>query len=111
MTQTAWQYVQNKLGPDARAMVEGDKVFLDLKRFGVRNTKAFADIGVWNDGAGFLVTVSLNRDNVMPFRVMNLQRFYISMSEPVPNYPVSLDDEPIPSDDDAGTVDQAGGSK
>jgi hypothetical protein len=111
MTQTTWQYVQNKLGPDARAMVEGDKVFLDLKRFGVRNTKAFADIAVWNDDAGFLVTVSLKRNNVMPFRVTNLQRFYISMSEPMANYPVSRADEPVPSDDDADTVDQAGGSK
>jgi hypothetical protein len=111
MTQTAWQYVQNKLGPEARPMVDGDKVFLDLKRFGVRNTKAFADIAVWNDGAGFLVTVSLQRNNVMPFKVTNLQRFYISMTEPKPNYPVSRDDEPVPSDDDAVSLDQAGGSK
>lgn len=107
MTQTAWQYVQSKLGPDARRMVEGDKVFLDLQRFGIRNTKAFADISVWNDGTGFLVTVSLERVNVMPFKVMNLQRFYIHLTEPTSNYPVS-DDEGAAKAVDA---DQAGGSK
>ena len=77
----------------------------------IRSTKAFADIAVWNEDAGFLVTVSLERNNVMPFRVRNLQRFYISMSEPVANYPVSSDDESVPSADAADTVDQAGGSK
>ena len=104
MTATAWKYVQNKLGPDARTMVDGDKVFLDLQRFGIRNTKAFADISVWNDGVGFLVTVSLERNNVMPFKVNNLQRFYISMSEPRPNTPVK-------GEDDGLTEDSAGGEK
>lgn len=101
MTLTAWQYVQRKLGPGARVMVEGDKSFLDLQRFGIRNTKAFADISVWDDGEGFLVTVSLERNNVMPFKVENLQRFYISMSEPRPHQPVA----------DASSDDQAGGDK
>ena len=104
MTATAWKYVQNKLGPDARTMVDGDKVFLDLQRFGIRNTKAFADISVWNDGVGFLVTVSLERNNVMPFKVNNLQRFYISMSEPRPN-------TPIKGEDDGLSEDSAGGEK
>ena len=104
MTATTWKYVENKLGPDTRVMVEGDRVFLDLQRFGVRNTRAFADISVWNDGVGFLVTVTLERDNVMPFKVTNLQRFYISMSEPKPNLPVSDDDQ-------AGSEDPAGGEK
>ena len=93
MTATAWKYVQNKLGPDAREMAAGDKVFLDLQRFGIRNTKAFADISVWNDGVGFLVTVSLVRDNVMPFKVTNLQRFYITMSEPTVNVPLQASDD------------------
>ena len=102
MTATAWKYVENKLGPEARVMAEGDKDFLDLQRFGVRNTKAFADISVWNDGDGFLVTVTLERDNVMPFKVTNLQRFYISMSQPSPNYPVSNDDQAVPGDSAGG---------
>lgn len=104
MTSTAWKYVQNKLGPQARAMVDGDKVFLDLQRFGIRNTRAFADISVWNDGAGFLVTASLERNNVMPFKVTNLQRFYITMSEPRPN-------TPLPGEDDTQFEDSVGGDK
>ena len=102
MTATTWKYVENKLEPDARVMVEGDRVFLDLQRFGVRNTKAFADISVWKDGVGFLVTVTLERDNVMPFKVTNLQRFYISMSEPSPNHPVSNDDQTVSGDSAGG---------
>ena len=102
MTATTWKYVQNRLGPDARVMVEGDKVFLDLQRFGVRNTRAFADISVWNDGVGFLVTVTLERDNVMPFKVTNLQRFYITMSEPMPNLPLSDEAEAISGDPAGG---------
>ena len=104
MTSTAWKYVQNKLGPQARPMVDGDKVFLDLQRFGIRNTRAFADISVWNDGAGFLVTASLERNNVMPFKVTNLQRFYITMSEPRPN-------TPLPGEDDTQFEDSVGGDK
>jgi hypothetical protein len=104
MTATAWKYVQNKLGPDAREMVAGDKVFLDLQRFGIRNTRAFADISVWNDDVGFLVTASLERDNVMPFKVTNLQRFYITMSEPTVNIPLKT------ADDDE-SEDPAGGDK
>ena len=102
MTATAWKYVQNKLGPDAREMVPGDKVFLDLQRFGIRNTRAFADIAVWNDGVGFLVTASLERDNVMPFKVTNLQRFYITMSEPQPNVPIQGADDTVSEDSVGG---------
>jgi len=101
MTETAWTYVQNRLGPDARVMVDGDNDFLDLQRFGIRNTSAFADISVWNDGDGFLVTVTLERDNVMPFKVTNLQRFYITMTEPRANAPISDIDESV-SEDEAG---------
>ena len=84
----AWNDVQDRLGPTARRMEEGDSVVWDLERFGIRNTNAFSDIAYWNNGKAVLVTVSLERDNVMPFRFSHLKRFYISMNAmPKSNYP------------------------
>ena len=88
-SRTAWKDVQSRLGPRARRMIEGDTVVWDLERFGIRNTKAFADILYWNDGQSILLTVSLERDNIMPFRLSHIQRFYLkAKSMPVDNYPL-----------------------
>ena len=86
----AWDDVQSRLGPRARRMVDGDTLVWDLERFGIRNTKAFSDIGFWNNGKAMLVTISLERQNVMPFKFSHLQRFYIAMnSMPKSNYPAN----------------------
>ena len=87
-SRTAWKDVQSRLGPGARRMLPGDTVVWDVERFGIRNTRAFADILYWNDGRGILLTVSLQRDNLLPFRFSHIQRFYIKAdSMPRDNYP------------------------
>ena len=84
----AWDDVQERLGPDARRMTEGDVVVWDVERFGIRNTRAFADILYWNDGTSILLTVSLERENILPFRFSHMQRFYVSSKAmPKDNYP------------------------
>ena len=105
MTSTAWKYVQNKLGPEARPMVDGDKVFLDLQRFGIRNTRAFADISVWNDGAGFLVTASLERrqrDAVQGHESAALLHHHVR---------TATANTPLPGEDDTQFEDSVGGDK
>ena len=98
-SRTAWKDVQSRLGPRARRMIEGDTVVWDIERFGIRNTKAFADILYWNDGQSILLTVSLERDNIMPFRLSHIQRFYLkAKSMPVDNYPLP-DRDPDPDKD------------
>ena len=88
ISRMAWEDVQDRLGPTARRMQDGDAVVWDLERFGIRNTRAFSDIAYWNNGKAVLVTVALERQNVMPFRFSHLKRYYISMSSmPKSNYP------------------------
>jgi len=94
ISRTAWNDVQSRLGPKAHPMTDGDSVVWNLERFGIRNTRAFADIGYWNDGEGILITVSMERDNVAPFKVTHIQRWYVSMEPPVSNAPAEE-----PSDD------------
>lgn len=108
VTKMAWDDVQDRLGPEAQAMKPGDKVVWDLERFGVRNTKAFADIGYWNNGKAILVTVSMERDNIAPFKVTHVQRWYVSMHEPVCNNPAyNVEEDVEPSTTDAPSSDAA----
>ncbi|MEC8817926.1 MAG: hypothetical protein VX403_00200 [Planctomycetota bacterium] len=101
----AWKDVQSRLGPRARRMIEGDTVVWDLERFGIRNTKAFADILYWNDGRSILLTVSLERDNIMPFRLSHIQRFYLkAKSMPVDNYPLPGQDQDQDQVEEGGAV-------
>jgi hypothetical protein len=104
ISRMAWEDVQDRLGPTARRMQEGDEVVWDLERFGIRNTKAFSDIAYWNNGKGVLVTISLERNNIMPFRFSHLKRYYISMSSmPKSNFPPP---RTTPESGDAGSEDQ-----
>lgn len=82
MSKMTWDDVQSRLGPGARRMTEGDAVVWNLERFGIRNTTAFSDIVFWNNGKSVLLTVSLERDNVMPFKFSHLQRFYVAGNVP-----------------------------
>lgn len=108
VTKMAWNEVQKRLGPDARAMKPDDKVVWSLERFGVRNTKAFTDIGYWNNGKGILVTVKMARENIAPFKVTSIQRWYVSMNEPGCNNPAFNATEDIePSSNDAPESDAA----
>ena len=91
VSQMAWDDVQMRLGPNARPMQPGDSVVWNLERFGVRNTKAFADIGYWKDGKGILITVSMERQNVLPFQVTHIQRWYVPMEAPMSHAPTSED--------------------
>lgn len=107
VSKMAWDDVQNRLGPKAQAMTPDDKIVWNLERFGVRNTKAFADIGYWNNGKGILITVSMERDNIAPFKVTHVQRWYVSMNEPTCNNPVFNDAEnvePTSTDDSSSTT-------
>lgn len=99
ISRMAWDEVQRRLGPSARPMKEGDTVVWNLERFGIRNTRAFADVGYWKDGKGLLITVSMERENVSPFKVTHVQRWYVSMDPPVSNVPAEVDDESETSDD------------
>ena len=102
----AWRDVQSRLGPRARRMIPGDTVVWDLERFGIRNTKAFADILYWNNGRSILLTVSLERDNIMPFTLSHIQRFYLdAKSMPVDNYPLP-DQDNVQADDGGAVVEE-----
>ena len=87
ISRMAWDDVQVRLGADARPMEPGDKVVWDLQRFGVRNTRAFADIGYWDNGKAVLITVSMERENIAPFKVTHVQRWYVSLTPPESNAP------------------------
>lgn len=89
ISRMAWDDVQNRLGSNARPMKPGDTVVWNLERFGIRNTRAFTDIGYWQDGKGVLITVSMERQNIAPFKVTHVQRWYVSMEPPVSNAPTS----------------------
>jgi len=89
ISQAAWNDVQGRLGIDARPMMPGDTVVWSIERFGIRNTTAFADIAYWNEGKAVLLTVNMERENIMPFRVTSVQRFYLQMTEPVCNNPAA----------------------
>lgn len=127
ISQLAWNDVQTRLGPDARAMRPGDRVVWNLERYGINNTRAFAEIGYWNEGKGVLVTVSMERENIGPFRVTHVQRWYVDMSEPRCQNPefvsrrgdrptevedaTSDADAPEASDDDSGTSESESGGE
>ena len=100
VSRMAWEDVQDRLGPTARRMQDGDQLVWNLERFGIRNTTAFSDIAYWNNGKAVLISVSLERDNVMPFRFSHLKRFYIDMGTmPSSNYPPPRDSsDPVASD-------------
>ena len=102
ISQMAWDDVQRRLGPGARPMQPGDEVVWDLERYGISNTKAFADIGYWNDGSAMLVTVSMERRNIAPFRVTHVQRWYVELQPPVCNNPRFTNVDPVAAAD-AGT--------
>ena len=107
ISRMAWEDVQNRLGPTARRMQDGDEVVWDLERFGIRNTTAFSDIAYWNNGKGVLITVSLERENVMPFRFSHLKRYYINMSSmPTSNYPPPRSSSNSGDAGSAGSEDQ-----
>jgi hypothetical protein len=122
MSKMAWEDVQSRLGPAARRMTEGDTVVWNLERFGIRNTTAFSDIAFWNNGKSVLLTVSLERDNVMPFKFSHLQRFYVAGNVPpqsnyassdrTPGQDESSQDEPSqdePSQDEPGQAEPRDG--
>jgi hypothetical protein len=105
-TKTAWSAVQTRLGLDARPMqIDDNAVVWNLIRYGIRNAKAFADIGYFNNGRGVLVTVSMERDNIMPYSVTHVQRWYVAMVEPVCNNPAPI--EPAAPDEPAELVKPA----
>ena len=105
ISQMAWDDVQRRIGPDARPMEPGDTVVWDLERYGISNTKAFTDIGYWNDGTAVLVTTSMERRNIEPFRVTHVQRWYVELQTPVCNNPRFL----TPAEDSSGTDTQSAG--
>lgn len=108
ISQMAWDDVQRRLGPGARAMQPGDKVVWDLERYGISNTKAFTDIGYWNDGTAVLVTVSMERENILPFKVTHVQRWYVELNTPVCNNPaVKVDSGKAAPADASGAEDAA----
>ena len=101
ISQLAWDDVQDRLGPDAQAMKPGDKIIWNLERYGINNTRAFADIGYWNNGKAVLITVSMERENIGAFKVTHVQRWYLDMSKPECQNPVFVDrsGEPKPAPD------------
>ena len=111
ISQLAWDDVQNRLGPDAQPMKPGDKIVWNLERYGVNNTRAFADIGYWNNGKAVLITVSMERENISPFKVTHVQRWYVQMNEPDCQNPEYV--EPVGSSTPAATepAPQASGSE
>lgn len=114
ISQLAWDDVQQRLGPDAQAMKPGDKIVWSLERYGINNTRAFADIGYWNNGKAVLITVSMERENIGAFKVTHVQRWYVDMSEPDCQNPVFVDrngqpkPEPEPETEPETTPQESG---
>lgn len=88
ISKLAWDDVQKRLGPEAQPMKPDDKIVWNLERYGIDNTRAFADIGYWNNGKAVLITVSMERENIAPFKVTHVQRWYVDMPEPDCQNPV-----------------------
>lgn len=109
ISQAAWNDIQNRLGLKARPMQPGDTVVWSIERFGIRNTKAYTDIAYWNDGKAVLLTVNMERDNISPFQVTSLQRFYLQLQAPVCNNPAvtpaEVDVEVAEETDDTGATE------
>ncbi len=93
-TMLVWKDVQKRLGDDAEPMSEPGQMTWTVEQVRIRGLKAEVDVGYPDGNTYQLMTVKLKSTAFGKFVPDYVQRWFIPLAEPTPNYP-GLDNQGV----------------